>query len=146
MQPDRLIAATAAIPESALLPWGLALKLDVALFCNWSLLDRDHLQSEQLRRRCHVVWRKGADWGGFRLRRGAKEPKNGLAGWVRMMPVQTRRPLTAAQLTKAHTFQFLKMTATWMLIFAALLRLIVWLPYHLWRVSRERKARHWLGE
>ena len=76
----------------------------------------------------------------------AKEPKNGLAGWVRMMPVQTRRPLTAAQLTKAHTFQFLKMTATWMLIFAALLRLIVWLPYHLWRVSRERKARHWLGE
>ena len=64
-----------------------------------------------------------------------------MAGWVRMMPVQTRRPLTAAQLAKAHTFQFLKMTATWMLIFAALLRLIVWLPYHLWRVSRERKAR-----
>jgi len=76
----------------------------------------------------------------------AKEPKNGLAGWVRMMPVQTRRPLTASQLAKDHTFQVLKITTTWVLIYAVLLRLIVWWPYHLWRVSRERKARHWLGE
>ena len=71
----------------------------------------------------------------------AKEPKNGLAGWVRMMPVQTRRPLTASQLAKYHTFQVLKITTTWVLIYAVLLRLIVWWPYHLWRVSRERKAR-----
>jgi hypothetical protein len=76
----------------------------------------------------------------------AKEPKNDLADWVRMMPVQTPQPPTVAQLAKAHAFRFLKMSATWVLMFAALLRLIVWLPYQRWRVSRERKARHWLGE
>ena len=27
-----------------------------------------------------------------------------------------------------------------------LLRLIVWLPFHLWRLSRERKARSWQDE
>jgi hypothetical protein len=41
------------------------------------------------------------------------------------MPVETRQALAAAQLAKAHPFQFLKMTATRLLIFAALLRLIV---------------------
>jgi hypothetical protein len=63
-----------------------------------------------------------------------------------MIPVETRQPPTAAQLTKAYTFRFLKMIATLVLMFAALLRLIVWLPYHRWRVKRERKARRWLGE
>jgi hypothetical protein len=109
-----------------------------------------------------------------------------------MMPVQTRERPTVGQLAKAHTFRFVTMIATWILIFAAflyhpewirawlrfmtavieaiadhvpepwgarlevmlrevggliwiqiasaivLLRLIVWVPFHLWRLGRER--------
>jgi hypothetical protein len=107
-----------------------------------------------------------------------------------MMPVQTRERLTVGQLARAHTFRFVTMIATWVLIFAAflyhpewirawlrlvthaieavadevpgpwgarlevmlrelggmiwiqiasaivLVRLMIWLPFHLWRARR----------
>jgi hypothetical protein len=111
-----------------------------------------------------------------------------------MSPPQTiRNRPTVGQLAKAHTFRFLTMAATWVLIFGAfvyhpewirawlrfmmsaieavadqvpepwgarlevmlrelggviwiqiasaivLFRLIIWLPFHLWRLGRERR-------
>src|ERR1700686_3025639 len=112
-----------------------------------------------------------------------------------MLPVQPHYRPTVGQLAKAHTFRFLTMIATWVLIFAAfvyhpewireslrfmthsietiadqvpepwgsrleimlrelggiiwlqiavaivVLRLIIWGPFHLWRLSRDRKLR-----
>ena len=112
-----------------------------------------------------------------------------------MLPVQPHYRPTVGQLAKAHTFRFLTMIATWVLIFAAfvyhpewireslrfmthsietiadqvpepwgarleimlrelggiiwlqiavaivVLRLIIWVPFHLWRLRRERTIR-----
>lgn len=112
-----------------------------------------------------------------------------------MLPVQPNYRPTIGQLAKAHTFRFLTMIATWVLIFAAfiyhpewireslrfmthsietigdqvpepwgsrleimlrelggiiwlqiavaivVLRLIIWVPFHLWRLRRERTIR-----
>jgi hypothetical protein len=122
----------------------------------------------------------------------ANGPGNDLVDWVRMMPLHTRERPTVGQLAKAHTFRFMTMIATWVLIFAAflyhpewirawlrfmthaieavadevpepwgsrlevmlrelggmiwiqiasaivLLRLIIWVPFHLWRVRKDR--------
>lgn len=113
-----------------------------------------------------------------------------------MVPAKSSNSPTVGQLAKAHTFRFLTMIATWVLIFAAfiyhpdlirdwlrfmthsiesiadqvpepwgarieimlrelggyvwiqiataivLLRLIIWVPFHLWRLSRERKINY----
>jgi hypothetical protein len=113
-----------------------------------------------------------------------------------MLPVRTSTRPTVGQLARAHTFRFLTMIATWVLIFAAfifhpgwirdwlrfmthsivsladqvpepwgarleimlrelsgyvwiqiataivLLRLIIWVPFHIWRLRRERRLRH----
>jgi hypothetical protein len=45
-----------------------------------------------------------------------KSPAEGL---LRMLPVQPHYLPTVGQLAKAHTFRFLTMIATWVLIFAA---------------------------
>jgi len=113
-----------------------------------------------------------------------------------MLPTLTPNRPTVGQLAKAHTFRFLTMIATWVLIFAAfiyhpdwirdwlrlmthsiesiadqvpepwgarleimlrelggyvwiqiataivLLRLIIWVPFQLWRLSRERSTNY----
>jgi hypothetical protein len=111
-----------------------------------------------------------------------------------MLPAQLPNRPTVGQLAKTHTFRFLTMIATWLLIFAAfvyhpewirewlrfithtiesvsdqvpgpwgarlevmlrelggmiwiqiasaivLLRLMVWVPFHMWRLGRERRS------